>query len=568
MKYLALACDYDGTIAHEGRVDDATFAALERVRASRRRLILVTGRELPHLREDFPRLDLFDIIVAENGAMIYQTDTQETTLLAKGPPQGFVDELRRRGVDPISQGEIIVATWTPHETKVVEVIRDQGLELQVLFNKGAVMVLPSGVNKATGLQTALGKLKLSVHNTVGVGDAENDHAFLTVCECSVAVANALPSLKEHVDVVTTGKRGKGVAELIGEILESDLSGREEGLRRSRIPLGRGGESEEISLRPFDDHLLIAGQSGSGKSTLAISFLEGLAERGYQFCLVDPEGDYEGVERAVVLGDPDHTPTVEEVLALLEQPDTNVVVNLLNVGIDRRPAYFEELLEGLRPFFARTGRPHRLILDEVHHLMPPSAPRAATLLRELCQALVMVTVHPEHVATEALSLLDYVAVIGMKREQILEEFAKPIGSETPATPSGTEEGEAWFWKRSEKAIVRFRPRRPRAAHKRHQRKYAEGELPEERCFYFTGPQRSLRLKAQNLMVFLQIAEGVDDLTWKYHLERGDYSKWFRTSIKDSSLADDVEPIEAARDISPSASRERVREEIEKRYTAPA
>ena len=46
MHYLALASDYDGTLATDGRVDNATIAALERLRDSGRRLLLVTGREL------------------------------------------------------------------------------------------------------------------------------------------------------------------------------------------------------------------------------------------------------------------------------------------------------------------------------------------------------------------------------------------------------------------------------------------------------------------------------------------------------------------------------------------
>ena len=63
-----------------------------------------------------------------------------------------------------------------------------------MFNKDAVMVLPAGVNKATGLDYALRKLGLSFHETVGIGDAENDHAFLQRCECAVAVSNAVPSI--------------------------------------------------------------------------------------------------------------------------------------------------------------------------------------------------------------------------------------------------------------------------------------------------------------------------------------------------------------------------------------
>ena len=111
---------------------------------------------------------------------------------AEAPPARFVEALRARGVQPLSVGSCIVATWRPNEQVVLDVIRELGLDLHVTFNKGAVMVLPAGVNKGTGLRAALTELGLSTHNVVGVGDAENDHAFLSVCECSIAVANALP----------------------------------------------------------------------------------------------------------------------------------------------------------------------------------------------------------------------------------------------------------------------------------------------------------------------------------------------------------------------------------------
>ncbi len=197
MRYLALCCDYDGTIAHHGRVDEPTLAALKRLRESGRKLLLVTGRELDELQTVFPHLDLFARVVAENGALIYRPETREERLLDEAPPQTFVDKLIERGVGPISVGRVIVATWEPHEKTVLETIRDCGLELQVIFNKGAVMVLPAGINKASGLRAALAELNLSPHNAVGVGDAENDHAFLNICECSVAVANALPAVKDE-----------------------------------------------------------------------------------------------------------------------------------------------------------------------------------------------------------------------------------------------------------------------------------------------------------------------------------------------------------------------------------
>ncbi|WDT82345.1 MAG: HAD-IIB family hydrolase [Candidatus Manganitrophus sp.] len=142
MRYYALATDYDGTLATEGRVDEATLEALERLRNSGRRLILVTGRELDELLQVFPQVDLFESVVAENGALLYRPATREIKLLAEAPPERFAQSLRARGVGPLSVGRVIVATWTPHETAVLETIRELGLELQVIFNKGAVMVLP------------------------------------------------------------------------------------------------------------------------------------------------------------------------------------------------------------------------------------------------------------------------------------------------------------------------------------------------------------------------------------------------------------------------------------------
>ncbi len=192
MRYLALACDYDGTLAHDGRVDDRTLSALERLRGSGRKLLLVTGRELDDLFKTFAHTDLFEWVVAETGALLYRPSDHKKLVLGDPPPEHFVERLRERGVAPISVGRSIVATWHPHETTVVEVIRELGLELQVIFNKDAVMVLPAGVNKATGLRAALRDLGLSPHNVVGIGDAENDHAFLSVCECSAAVDLPLP----------------------------------------------------------------------------------------------------------------------------------------------------------------------------------------------------------------------------------------------------------------------------------------------------------------------------------------------------------------------------------------
>ena len=262
MRYYALACDYDGTIAWHGQVDEPTMASLERFRASGRKIVLTTGRELDDLMRVFPRPEIFDRIVAENGALLYRPATKEELVLADPPPEALLTLLAERGVSPLSTGRVIVATWEPYQVQALAAIRDLSLEMQVVFNKGAVMLLPSGVNKATGLRTALAELGLSPHNAVGVGDAENDHALLRLCECAVAVANAVPSLKERADLVTQLDHGAGVAELIDRILTTDLCELEPRLVRHHILAGKIGE-QPVTLEPFRSVLLFAGASGGG-----------------------------------------------------------------------------------------------------------------------------------------------------------------------------------------------------------------------------------------------------------------------------------------------------------------
>ena len=216
----ALATDYDGTIAHHGTVPPNTLQALQRLKSAGFRLILVTGRELNELRAIFPELSWFDLAVVENGGVIFHPASEKIELLAGGPPVKFVEALKAASI-PVQVGHSIVATWEPHEKKVLEIIHEQCLELQVIFNKGAVMILPTGVNKATGLKAACQQLGLEPAECAGVGDAENDHSFLDICGLSAAVANALPVIKEKVHFVTQKDHGDGVIELIERMLAAE-----------------------------------------------------------------------------------------------------------------------------------------------------------------------------------------------------------------------------------------------------------------------------------------------------------------------------------------------------------
>jgi HAD superfamily hydrolase (TIGR01484 family) len=222
MRYLALATDYDGTLAWQGTVALQTLEAMRRLAASGRKLILVTGRRIDDLIRVFPEVGIFDQVVAENGPLVYRPQSREVRVLSAPPPAAFVEELRRRGVQPLTIGQVFVATEEPNERVVTDVIQELGLDLRVILNKGAVMVLPAGVDKATGLRAALEELALPPAAVVGIGDAENDEAFLLMSGCGVAVANALDSLKARADHVTVGEDGAGVREIVDLLILQDL----------------------------------------------------------------------------------------------------------------------------------------------------------------------------------------------------------------------------------------------------------------------------------------------------------------------------------------------------------
>ncbi len=570
MRYLTLCTDYDGTIAHDGRVDEATLAALETLRDSGRKLVLVTGREINDLQTVFDRLDLFERVVAENGALIYRPATREERVLHEPPPAKFIEELRRRGVENVSTGRCIVATWKPNERHVLEAIRDLGLELQVIFNKGAVMVLPSGLNKATGLRAALDEMNISLHNSVGVGDAENDHAFLSVCECSAAVSNALPSVKEKVDIVLEQDHGAGVQQLIGEILDNDLANRASSLSRHEILLGQQEHGEAVTLPPYGLSALVVGTSGGGKSTVAVGLVERLHAKGYGFCIIDPEGDYDAIEGAAVIGSPARAPSVEECMALLSKPGENAVINLLGLKFRDRPEFFMQLLTRIRDLRARTGRPHWLVVDEAHHVLPADWKPTDHVLPNRLDGVLMVSVTPASIAPATLKLVDSLVVIGDKPREMVSEFAQ--AHQTPDPKIALEkvpEGSALLWHHflSEKPrLIRLEP--TRTERKRHLRKYAEGSLGEDRSFYFRGPEGKMKLRAHNLIVFTDLADGVDEETWLHHWKRGEVSEWIRTCIKDEPLAERIRDLEDDLSDDAAESRKHVRALIEETYTMPA
>jgi hydroxymethylpyrimidine pyrophosphatase-like HAD family hydrolase len=568
MRFLTLASDYDGTLAHNGIASEDALEGLRQLRKSGRRSILVTGRLLEDLRTVFGELELFDAVVVENGAVLYDPATREKKALAPAPDPAFVAALRAKNVSPLDVGDVIVSTWHPHEETVVQTIRELGLDLAVIFNKGAVMILPAGVNKATGLAAQLSALGLSLHNVAGIGDAENDLAFLAACEASAATANALDSVKSACDLVTSSDHGAGVAEFIERIIGDELSGVPSIDRRHAIDLGSTAEGERVSVPARCKGVLLAGTSGGGKTTFVSGFVERLSAQGYQFCIVDPEGDYASLTGAIAVGDAQSPPNLDTLAGVISAGQ-NPVVSLLAVQQDDRPAFAHRLMARIAELRAASGRPHWVVLDEAHHLFPEQSEALPAV--DVTPSTFFVTTRPELVLAGALVDVEIVVAVGDDPSTTIEAARKILGASGPGAVVALDHahtGTAVVWKRSEPERLLVISTTPgKSELRRHVRKYAEGELAPEKSFYFTGPEGRQNLRAQNLMTFAALSDGVDDETWHYHLGRHDYSNWMQVSIGDDELAEAVRKTEDDSSLSPRESRDAIIAAVRQRYTSP-
>lgn len=562
MRYQVLATDYDGTLATQGRVSAAVIEKLKELQATARKAILVTGREMPDLIDVFPEYKIFDYIVAENGALIHETATGKETLLGPMPDVRFVQALQEKGVHPISVGKVIIATWEPHEQTVLDVIKASGIERQVIFNKGAVMILPAGINKGTGLKTLLHSLHLSLHNTVGVGDAENDSSLLQTSECAVAVNNALPALKSIADWVTDAGHGEGVSELIDQLIQNDLSPLNEKLRRHYLELGKEGADQPFVISPYRSGILLSGVSGGGKTTFTISIVESLVSKGYQFCLIDPEGDYPTLPDSVILGSGSSIPTIEEIKDILKDPTQNLVVCTLSIPLADRPSFLARLMPVLLDLRHRYSHPHWILLDEAHHLLPPAG-GTSDWLPDNFNNFILISTSPHALCPVILSKVGMLLTIGDNPSYPFEQFCERLGLPVPEGIPYLAEDEICVWERDDPRppyAVKFRL--PQQLQQRHKKKYAAGDMGDN-SFVFTGRDHQLSLRATNLILFMHMAEGVDTDTWLFHLHRHDYTKWFGGSVHDEELVHVSEEAEAIKD--PETSRKHIVDFIAGKYT---
>jgi len=569
MWFHVVACDYDRTLANDGQISPETMAALRRLRESGRRVVLVTGRQFDDLLAVCREIDFFDQVVAENGAVLFDPRAKKVQDLVDPPPPAFLTALEHAAV-PFSTGRVIVSSVVPHEVAILEVIKVLGLELHIVFNKESVMVLPGGVSKDTGLRAALGRLGVSRHNTVGIGDAENDHAFLHRSGFAVAVANAIPALAEVADLVTRAPNGAGVCELIDGPLANDLEEYRPHLLERTIELGTADDGARVTYPVRGPNLLITGASGSGKSTLTGVFVERLVREEYVFCLLDPEGDYRTLaehEGVVVLTSEPGTEEAraQEVERLLRHRSTSVAIDLSALNREERIRATARFLHAVQRLRAETGAPHWVVIDEAHHVFPPGGSPAQEMFDFEWSGVCLVTNEPERVAPEVIGVARH--VLSTSVEAVTTTF--PLLPRESIPGGDLEPGEALDIALAEGAAVRvrrFRVARRETSHKRHVKKYATGKLPPERSFHFRGPSGAVDLVAHNLETFTMLAKGVDDPTWLHHLQNGDIARWLREQIKDAELADEVRALEGRDD--PDGTRRAVLDSIGRRYTPVA
>ena len=480
--------------------------------------------------------------------------------------KSLVQHVYERACQARSPNRVIVATEVPHETAVLRAIHDLGLELQIIFNRESVMVLPAAVSKQSGLEEVLRRLGVPAHNAIGVGDAENDHAFLRLAGFAVAVGNAIPSLIAEADLVTRAANGAGVREFV----DSWLLARQEPLRPRSIAVGAEDDGTPVTLPVRGPNLLVTGASGSGKSTLAGVFVERLVHDKYVVCLLDPEGDYRPLaeqEGIVVLASEPGTEAnrAEEIGRLLRHRSTSVAIDLSSLDRSERVRAAARFLHAVQRLRAETGAPHWVLIDEAHHLFPRGGSVAEAMFDFEWRGVCLITSDPEEVAPSVLAVAERVLATSIaavtERLPLLPRDVVPGGElEADEALDITRGGGG------PPRVRRFRVAPRETTHRRHVRKYATGRLEPEHSFHFRGPDDRLNLVAHNLETFTMLAEGVDDATWLHHLRSGDVSRWLRDAIKDTGLADEVQALERSGDA--ASSRRTVLEAIGRRYTPVA
>jgi hydroxymethylpyrimidine pyrophosphatase-like HAD family hydrolase len=548
MKLSALALDYDGTIATDGVFDPGVRDAIATARQRGLAVVLVTGRRLTELRRAAGDLTCFDVIVAENGAVLDFPASGRHVVLSHPPSAAFVDELRRRNVD-VGVGETVVEIDAASASTALEVLRRLEEPLILTFNRHRLMVLPQAVAKSTGLRHALLALRVSIHNTVGIGDAENDHDLLDACEVGVAVGWGSPALRAVADEIVAGTGPSALGDYIRRISQQPrLSAAQMG--RRRLLLGYQHDGEPVNLAVRGRTVLIAGEPGTGKSWLAGLLCEQLILQGYCVCIIDPEGDYGSLETlpgVITLGGEDPPPTPRELVKAFRHPDVSVIVDLSKLNHRKKTEYLDTLLPLLITLRRRTGLPHKILLDEAHYYL--GAQDSDRLIDSELAGYILVTYRISGLASSIRSTCDAVVIVTRETDahetETLLNMCRP--RPTPIAPRvfgdlatnqasllpGTTESQGRI------RSFQFAPRL--TAHVRHRAKYLDMPVLDAQAFVFTDNGR-VGPRAHSLKEFIGLLAALQPDLVRSHLLRHDFSRWLADVFRDHGLAAHVRGLE--------------------------
>ncbi len=546
-----LACDYDGTLASEDRIAPAVLAALERARAAGVALVLVSGRTFFDLTRVCDRLELFDVVVAENGAVLYVPAAGVLRDQAPPPPPRLLAELARRGI-PYERGRVVVGTPRAAEAQVRAVLDALGLDMDVVPNRGRLMLLPPGVSKGSGLRQVIRDLRLSFHDVLGIGDAENDLSLLDACGFTACPADAIPALQARVDWVLSGPDGDACAQAItGGILDGAVP--VPASPRHRVQIGwSAATARPVTVPARGVDVLVQGDPLSGKSWLAGVLVERLAGARYSVCVVDPEGDYQilarlpGMTATEVRGEA----SLDRVLAPIEaDPTASVVADLSTLPHASKVRAVEGLLTRIQRLRARTGRPHWTILDEAHYSLHPDGVREDALA-DGAKGICVCTYRASWLRRPLLARMD---VLLLARTTAAEELAflrtafagwpgiERIVALLPDLPRG--QFARLDAPPAADGPLTFVPVPRETAHVRHLTKYTDAVVAPERRFVFRRPDGRPIREADNLSSFQQAVAEVEDTVLTAHAGRGDFSRWVLGVFSDRELGTQLRKIES-------------------------
>lgn len=547
MRFDVLAIDYDGTIADDGVCHPEVRRALIELGRSGITVVLATGRVLSDLRRVAGHLDFAEAVVAENGAVISFPLSGRTVRLHGPPDAAFVTELERRGVSVVV-GECLVETAAHAAAVVLDVIRAMELPLVLAFNRSRLMVLPQAISKATGLREALAMLRLSRHNTLAIGDAENDHELLAAAEVGVAVLWGSAALRRAADLVLEGAGPAAVPEFLRAVARDRQLPDSDG--RHRLLLGQADDGRPVTLAIRNTNALISGDPRSGKSWVAGLMTEQLMLAYYCVAVVDPEGDYRRLESLPgihVLGE-ERPPAPCDIERAFRFPDGGLVIDLSHVKHARKVEYMRTLLPTLATLRQKRGLPHRVLVDEAHYFLHDLDP---DVMEDVARGgYTFVTYQPSALSDALMQHLGVVIATRETDRRESEALARCCGPHVDraalvATLATLSTSEAVLVPTADGAVggfVRFKVAPRLTAHVRHRHKYADVPVPRPQRFVFTKARGTP--EAISLAGFVSILEQLDLLAIDDHLRRHDFSRWVADVFGDQSLARSVAEIESA------------------------